>query len=196
MKNQSLYFSILFFFLSFSFSDLMSQTQGMDTTEAKEMFSYLQKLRQKEVDKSDPLLKYVGKNSPLLFWNDTLVKVAEARVLDLVKYNYFDHVDKKGRGVNYYIANAGYYLEPEWTENKKDNFFESLQAGAEDANAVIYDLVIDNGVPSKGHRKHLLGLDDWNVKNVDVGIAYYRKADGDRCDYITYTVIIIARHHW
>lgn len=160
------------------------------------MFNYLQELRQKEVPTDDPLLKYVADDSEVLVWNDTLAAVAEARVEDLVNKNYFDHIDKKGRGVNYYIDAAGYSLEPEWTEQKDYNFFESLEAGKESYKEIIADLIIDKGIPGKGHRKHLLGLDDWNKKNVDVGIAFYRVGDGMKTEYTTYTVIIIARHRW
>lgn len=181
---------------SFKLAESGFLSGDIDRTEAMRMFGYLQELRQMQVAASDPLLKYVKEKKPLLIWNDTLARVAEARAKDLAKHNYFDHVDKKGRGVNYYIAESGYSLETEWTKNKKDNFFESLQAGAADGSAAIYDLIIDSGVPGKGHRKHLLGLDDWNEKNVDVGIAFYRPAPEEECLYTSYTVIIIARHRW
>jgi uncharacterized protein YkwD len=169
---------------------------GLDQKEARLMFDYLQQLRQKDVPSNDPLLKYVPKNAVKLIWNDTLAAVAEARATDLATRNYFDHIDRKGRGVNYYIAEAGYQLEPEWIENKDYNFFESLEAGKETYKEIIADLIIDKGVPSKGHRKHLLGLDDWNSKNTDVGIACFRVGDDMKAEYSTYTVIIIARHQW
>jgi hypothetical protein len=192
-------FFILFLLISmtsFKVADNGFQTSGIDRSEALIMFDYLQELRQMKGPKSDPLSKYVKEKRAILYWNDTLSLVAEARAMDMAKHNYFDHVDKKGRAVNYYIAEAGYPLEKEWTENKKDNFFESIQAGAADGRAAIYDLIIDAGVPGKGHRKHLLGLDDWNEKNVDVGIAFYRCSTEDHSFYASYTVIIIARHHW
>ena len=177
------------------FHGLFAQSE-MDREEAKAMFIYLQELRQGKAGKNDPVQKYAKKNSPMLHWNDTLAAVAEQRAMDLAKNNYFDHVDKKGRGVNYYIAKAGYALEKEWQDRPSNNFFESLQAGKTGHKEVIQDLIIDKGIPSKGHRKHLLGLDDWNEKNVDVGIAHYIPDASMKTDYQSYTVIIIARHHW
>lgn len=187
----------LFFCITLVLSVSNAQVEkGLDKAEAEKMFEYLQDLRQKKVPKSDANLKYVGKKKAMLHWNDTLAKVAEARALDLAKGNYFDHVDKDGYGVNYHIQVAGYNLEPEWTENKEDNFFESLEAGKDDYYSIISDLIIDKGIPSKGHRKHLLGLDDWNEKNNDIGIGMYRVGEDDSSEYSSYTVIIIARHHW
>lgn len=184
---------IIILFSSFQPQELIS---GIDREVAIEMFTYLQALRQKKTDRSDKLNRYVKKKRPLLTWNDTLAKVAEARAIDLAEKNYFDHIDPLGYGVNYYIDRSGYYLEPDWTEKRSDNFFESLQAGRSDAYDIIEDLLIDKGIPSKGHRKHLLGLDDWNEKNSDIGIGFYRVGDGIRSEYATYTVIIIARHRW
>lgn len=187
----------IFFFLCLVINTSRAQdVYGLDKEEALKMFEYLQDLRQKKVPRSDKNLRYVGKNSAVLHWNDTLAKVAEARALDLATGNYFDHIDKKGNGVNFYIQEAGYYLEPEWTEDRSDNYFESLEAGKDDFYSIISDLIIDKGIPSKGHRKHLLGLDDWNKKNTDIGIALYRTGEEDSSEYSSYTVIIIARHYW
>jgi uncharacterized protein YkwD len=193
MKINILFSAISILFLAFS---SQNDKGYLDEQEARLMFDYLQDLRQKKVDRFDPLLKYVDKGSLLLNWNDTLAKVAQARAMDMAVHNYFDHIDRKGYGVNYYIAEAGYELESEWTEKKDYNFFESLEAGKENYKEIISDLIIDQGVPNKGHRKHLLGLDEWNKKNVDVGIAVYRVGSNEKATYSTYTVIIIARHKW
>jgi len=171
---------------------------GIDSVQANEIFTYLQNVRQKNIPHSDPMYKYVkGKdNSPLLIWNNTLAKVAQARVEDLVKNNYFDHVDKSDKAVNYYISEAGYALPENWLEDPSDNYFESLQAGASNGIESVRYLIIDKGIPGHGHRKHLLGQDEWNVKNVDFGAAFYRVPPGIKTDYPTYTVIIIARHKY
>lgn len=194
-RNGLAIISVSIFLFLMSYASVFD-TGRLDREEAMEMFNYLQSLRQKKTAKSDPLNKYVKSKKPLLIWNDTLAKVAEARALDLAEKNYFDHIDKKGYGVNYYIEKAGYSLEKEWLNDRSNNFFESLEAGHENAHDVIETLIIDKGIPSKGHRKHLLGLDDWNEKNHDIGIAFYRVGEDSKADYSTYTVIIIARHNW
>jgi hypothetical protein len=171
---------------------------GVDTSQASEMFIYLQALRQKEVPHYDPMYKYVKEKDdlPLLVWNDTLALVALARARDLARNNYFDHVDKLGKGVNYYISEAGYYLPDNWLKDPANNFFESLQSGAPSGIEAIRYLIIDKGVPNHGHRKHLLGQDEWNVENIDFGAAFYRVPPEIKTDYPTFTVIIIARHKY
>lgn len=194
-------FKVLLIFFVLQQSILFSQENivyGLDTAEAKAIFNYLQKVRQKDIDKSDPMYKYVKNQDklPLLVWNDTLAQVARDKAVYLVDHNYFDHVDMYGRGINYYISKAGYELDENWLNDPKNNYFESLQAGYSSAVGVVRYLIIDKGISGHGHRKHLLGLDDWNIKNVDFGAAFYRVPSYFKTDYSTYTVIIIARHHY
>jgi hypothetical protein len=162
------------------------------------MFIYLQSLRQKKVPHNDPMFKYMkGKDKlPLLVWNDTLAKVARARAEDLAKNNYFGHVDHSGRAVNYYMAEAGYSLPDDWIEDPSSNYFESIQAGADSGIYAVRYLIIDKGIPGLGHRKHLLGQDKWNAKNIDFGAAFFRPPPEWETDYSSYTVIVIARHRY
>ena len=171
---------------------------GLDTAEAKAIFEYLQKVRQKKIDKSDPMNKYIKNQDklPLLIWNDTLAQVARNKAVYLVDHNYFDHVDLLGKGINYYISKAGYALDENWLDDPKNNYFESLQAGYSNGVGVVQYLIIDKDIRGHGHRKHLLGQDDWNFKNVDFGAAFYRVPSYIKVDYSTYTVIIIARHRY
>ena len=182
-------------------SILLSQESfayGIDTAESKAIFDYLQKVRQKNIKKSDPMYKYIRnqKKLPLLVWNDTLAQVARAKVEDLVKHNYFDHVDQWGRGINYYISEAGYTLDSNWLDDPKNNYFESIQAGSPSGVEAVRYLIIDKNIPGYGHRKHLLGQDEWNFANIDFGAAFYRVPTEMDNDFTTYTVIIIAHHHF
>lgn len=191
---QTLILSLSFVFFS-HFSMAQNET-GLDRNQAKKAFKYLQAIRQKTVSKSDKMYKYSKKapNLPVLVWNDTLAKVAEEKALDMANKNYFGHVDKKGRGINYYLDQAGFRLDENWLDDKKNNYFESLQAGAKTGEDAIRYLIIDKGVPGYGHRKHLLGLDDWNKKHTAIGIAYYRLPDDSKSKFYSYTVVIIAHH--
>lgn len=128
-----------------------------------------------------------------LIWNDTLASVAEAKATDMAKRNYFGHVDPDGYGINYYISKAGYTLEREWTAKPGANYFESLMAGSANGEAGIRSLIIDAQDANKGHRKHLLGLGDWNSKSHDIGIGFVRSSGGT---YRTLMCVIIARHKW
>jgi uncharacterized protein YkwD len=129
-----------------------------------------------------------------LKWNDTLARVAEARVYDMAKRDYFDHVNPEGFGINYLINKAGYRLNKEWLEDRSRNSFESIGMGLVGGDKAIKLLIIDEGVPSLGHRKHLLGLTEWNASLVDIGIGYAkRERDGE---WETYICVIIAKHDW
>lgn len=129
-----------------------------------------------------------------LVWNETLAKVAEEKALDMARRQYFAHVNPEGYGINYLIQKAGYKLIPDFVKDKRANTFESIQAGGRDALDVVTDLVIDDGVPSKGHRNHLLGIGQWNASLKDIGIGYVVCNEG--CTYRTYVSIVIAKHDW
>jgi uncharacterized protein YkwD len=178
---------------------LISQTSFYSQNEAvKEAFLYLNKVR------ANPSLysKEVGvslsgiKARHALKWNDTLAKVAQAKAEDLAKNNYFDHVDLKGYGLNYYVSKAGYKLPDGWLDEPSANYVESLAAGSANPKASIIQLLNDNDEPvhdKAGHRVHLLGIDEFFGKGVDVGIGWVHSPNSE---YQTYLVVVIARHNW
>ena len=168
----------------------------IDKEEAQKAFTTLQDIRNypnkyfQQLDFDEDL-----KTSTVqLQWNDTLAKVAEAKAYDMANRNYFGHVDPDGFGINYFIDKAGYKLNPEWTITKSDNYFESLTANITTGEEAIRYLVKDSLTPSLGHRKHLLGLDDWNSTLTDVGIGFVKADTGSI--YQTYICVIIAKHDW
>jgi hypothetical protein len=168
----------------------------IDKKEAYNAFVYLNDIRTNP-DKYRTELK-LSKTLKItktkLNWNDTLAKVAEARATDMAKRNYFAHVDPDGYGVNHYISKAGYKLDPDWTKDKADNSFESIQAGIDDGKSVINNLIAKDAGSNYGHRNHLLGINDWNKSLADIGIGIVH-ADSLSA-YSTYVSIIIAKHHW
>lgn len=167
----------------------------IDKQEAKKAFLLLNKIRTAPADFTGemPFLAEIGKKAALK-WNDTLAAVAEAKALDMATRNYVGHVDADGYGMNYYINKAGYKLKAKWLTTKEANYFESISAGAPNGETAIRALVIDKNVPSLGHRKHLLGLDEWNASMLDIGIGYAR-SDGNSA-YMSYVCVIIAKHDW
>ena len=168
---------------------------SVDKTEAKKAFEYLNQIRAKP----DSFSLAIGINlkgikpASQLKWNDQLAKVAEAKALDMAKRNYFSHLTPEGKGINILINAAGYKLNKEWLKNKSENSFESIQSGAKDGKEVIRLLIIDNYDKELGHRKHLLGINDWNKDLKDIGIGFVRAPDNK---YKTYISIIIAKHDW
>lgn len=188
----SLFILLLFSFSSFRIEDIPQ----VDKEEAKKAFERINQMRADPKAYSKELKISLGNVKPqkALRWNDTLALVAEQRALDMAKRNYFSHVDPSGYAVNYYINKAGYTLNSKWIKNKRENDFESLQAGAASAEEAVKNLIIDQGVSGYGHRKHLLGVGEWNASLVDIGIGFVRA--GDKTKFTTYTCVIIAKHDW
>lgn len=168
---------------------------ALDRAEAKKAFVLLSGIRAKPAGFADemPFLAEIGKK-PLLSWNDTLARVAEAKALDMATRNYVAHVDPDGYGLNHKINEAGYKLNARWLASKELNDFEPVSAGAPNGEQAIRNLVIDKNVSGLGHRRHLLGLDEWSSSLYDVGIGYARP-DGSQ-QYISYVCVIIAKHNW
>ncbi|MGC6433698.1 MAG: CAP domain-containing protein [Crocinitomicaceae bacterium] len=191
MKNVLIIFLTV---LISSFSD--DKNIIVDKEEAYKAFDILNKIRSnpKEYEDIFPFLKRVKVENEKLIWNDTLAKVAEQKAFDMANKNYFSHVDPSGYGINYYINKSGYELNPSWVKDKKANYFESISAEVPDAFSAISAFIIDKEVPSKGHRKHLLGLDEWNSSLKDIGIGFIRRKTGS--EYTTYVCLIIAKHDW
>lgn len=191
--RKILYTPFLLLPLFFAFTLQVNTT--VDEQEAKMAFEALNTAR------SDP--KSYGKTINLnldkitrrhaLTWNDTLAKVAQQKAADMAKKKYFGHVTPDGKGINIMIDAAGYKLPKEWLKNKQDNYFESIVAGVANGEDAIKTLIIDSFDKSLGHRKHLLGTDDWNASLKDVGIGYI-KATG--AEYNSYVVVIIAKRSW
>ena len=168
----------------------------IDKVEAKKAFVLLNDIRAnpEKYYKQFSFLEGLEITNTELSWNDTLAKVAQAKALDMARRNYFDHVNPDGYGLNYFINKSGYKLNQEWLENIEDNYFESAGAGVPNGASAIRGLIIDKGDPLHGHRKHLLGIEDWNASLVDIGIGFARRDSGSR--YKTYVSVIIAKHDW
>jgi uncharacterized protein YkwD len=165
----------------------------LDRRQAKQAFDYLNDIRRdpgahgKEIGAD---LQRITPRPPLL-WNTILVKVAEAKALDMARRDYTAHVTPEGLGINRLIHDAGYQLADSMRHNKRDNFFESLAWGTLSGKEAIQLLVLDKEEPGLGHRKHLLGLDTFHAANRDTGIGYAR-APAARDE--AYVCVIIARH--
>lgn len=171
--------------MQFSFSQTFEE-------EALVAYEYLNKVRENPPKFSKEIGADLSKNKslPALIWNDTLAKVAQLKALDMAKRNYFAHVNPEGKGINIMIHEAGYKLPSGWIEDKKANFFESLNAGTETGIGAIKDLIVDKYDKGKGHRKHLLGMNDFYSNLTHIGIGHV-KVEGSK--YAYYTVVIIAK---
>jgi len=167
----------------------------LKTDEAKAAFEHLNKVRANP----DAYSKEIGANlkkvkkQPALVWNDILAQVAEEKAMDMARNDYMDHKNKKGEGINIMIHRAGYELPESWIDKKSNNYFESIQAGTTSGVMMINDLILDEYDRDLGHRKHLLGMDDWNAGLVDCGIGM---AYNPNSRYRMYSCVIIAKHNY
>jgi uncharacterized protein YkwD len=165
---------------------------ALDRDEARTAIDYLNKVRKEPAKFSKELgidLNNVMARAELSR-NNTLVKVAEEKALDMANRDYFDHLTPEGLGINTQIHEAGYKLPSAWIKDKKQNFFESISAGQKTGIEAIRSLLVDRGDPESLHRKHLLGMTDFYAECTDIGIGFARHATSK---YRTYMSIIIAR---
>ena len=168
----------------------------LDPEAATEAFVFLNKVRAQPESYANELRLYwaLPVTKRPLVWNDTLARVAGRKALDMAERGFFAHVDPDGYGMNYRINEGGYRLIPEFLEDRAGNNFESLAAGLKTGEAAVRNLIIDENVPSKGHRDHLLGIGEWNKSLTDIGIGFARCDSG--CKVRTYICVLIAKHAW
>jgi len=106
-----------------------------------------------------------------LVWDPILAKAATQKAIDMATHNYFSHVDPDGKGMNYYVSQAGYRLPGSWVEDPKKNYIESIAASSEFPDKFIDQLIVDKNVHDKGHRNHLLALTSFYKKATRCGIG-------------------------
>ncbi|RYD97397.1 MAG: CAP domain-containing protein [Sphingobacteriales bacterium] len=190
--------TLLMMLFAFGSSSFQSGKQAMlNKAEAQRAFQYLNEIRTNPAKfrhKFSFLAQHKIRKTELV-WNERLAKVAETKASDMANRNYFSHVDPEGYGINYYIHKGGYKLSKDWLRNKSSNNFESLAYGLQEGETTINTLLTDKGVPGLGHRKHLLGIGDWNSSLTDIGIGFAR-IDRNAGYPETYVCIIIAKHDW
>ncbi|WP_164110027.1 MULTISPECIES: CAP domain-containing protein [Sphingobacterium] len=187
---------ILFLLLISTSSIAQNRTITTDKQQAKEAYLLLNEIRMHPEKYAKQLgISPVGKvKKTKLVWNETLAKAAEFRAYDMAQRNYFDHVTPEGLGPNYYIAKAGYSLNPDWIKKKSANNFESIAANHATATDGIRAFIVGKESPGFMHRKHVLGMDEWNGSLMDIGIGFVHAPTGST--YKTYLCVIIAKHDW
>jgi len=118
-----------------------------------------------------------------------LVDSSRFKAQEMATHNYFGHMSTvDGRYANEVVRSFGYPLPMMWPIPGQASFYtfydgtngvESLSAGygpgtndqTQAINAVI-GLIVDPGVPSLGHRYHLLAIDDYDAIFVEAGAGY------------------------
>ncbi|MBN2474355.1 MAG: hypothetical protein JXB62_07090 [Pirellulales bacterium] len=119
-------------------------------------------------------LSYVTARGPLAV-NDSLFGSSGFHAEEMATYDYFGHQSQvTGDWPNKMARDYGYALPSWWTDN--NNYIESIAAGGFASYALptspLNALIVDAGVPSLGHRNHLLGIDSFNAQNREIGVGY------------------------
>lgn len=182
--------------VAITFQTALSQRISIDRKQATQAYEFLNTVRERPEQFSKELgLTTLNKvNRSPLVWNRILAKVAEQRALDMAKRNYFNHINPDGNGPNILIYKAGYDLNSEWLKDRSANYFESIGANHETAVDGMKSLMRGKRENNYAHRRHLLGMDEWNSSLYDVGIAFVHAGKNSR--YKTYLVVLIAKHDW
>ena len=105
--------------------------------------------------------------------NADLFDSARFHAVEMANNNYFDHQSEvTGDWPNKMARDQGYDLPDHFPNNA--NYIESIAAGNlfGDPADVIKLLIIDEGVPSLGHRNHLLGINSFNEQAREIGVGH------------------------
>ena len=169
-----------------------------ESSEGRAAFDYLSKIRQNPAEYADalkvPSLKSLEPR-PQLTWNSAVAKVAQRKAEDMLKRNYFSHVDPDGNGINIKLKEAGYEMPDSWTNSRELNYFESICYGMNSIKTykeAVDMLIYDGGEDDKnaGHRTHLLGITDFKKNLTDIGVGM--ATDGT----YYYWSFVIAKHNY
>jgi len=93
------------------------------------------------------------------------------RADDMLKRNYFDHVDPDGTGPNSRALQFGYALGRNYKRDKVTNNIESISAGYDKAADILKSLIVDEGIENLGHRKQLLGMQPFHALAREIGVG-------------------------
>ena len=125
-------------------------------------------------------LSYVTPRAPLAL-NVSLSNSSDFKADEMATFNYFNHQSLvTGQWPNLLARNNGYALPytipgsglSSFTLPDNSNQIESLAAGYTTAIETLNALIVDAGTSPPGHRIHLLGIDDFNAGNREIGVGH------------------------
>jgi len=115
-------------------------------------------------------LSYVSSQPPLAV-NNLLYASSGFHSNEMATFNYFGHQSQvTGDWPNKMVRDQGYSLPEWWTSNA--NYVESAAAGTDTAVYTLNTLIVDAGVPSLGHRNHLLSIGSFQQEDREIGIGH------------------------
>lgn len=128
---------------------------------------------------------------PPLAVNDSLLQAAGQRADEMARHDYVAHHSPiTGAWPNQVARTHGYELPSAWPDDQ--NFIESIAAGDwyDQAQLALEALIVDQGLPSAMHRRHLLGADEFYADNREIGVGL---ASEPQSSFGHYWAVQIAR---
>jgi uncharacterized protein YkwD len=120
-------------------------------------------------------LSGVAAAQPLAF-DPRLIEAARGHSQDMNNNRFFGHTSSDGKNAGQRISAAGF----PWT-----SYGESIAAGFATAEATLQALIVDNGIPDLGHRRHLLAIDALFKNQNLVGVGILENGSGPYINYFT-----------
>lgn len=120
-------------------------------------------------------LSGVAASQPLA-WDPRLIAAARGHSQDMNDRNFFDHTNPSGQNPGARITAQGYSFT---------SWGESIAAGFANTGEALKALIIDDGIPDLGHRKHLLAIDSIFKNQSQVGIGVVLGGSGYYSNYYT-----------
>jgi hypothetical protein len=108
---------------------------------------------------------------PALAVSKELTASSRFRADDMLKRNYFDHLDPDGTGPNAHALKFGYALGRNYKRDKTTNNIESISAGYDKAADILKSLIVDEGIENLGHRKQLLAMQPFHALAREIGVG-------------------------
>ena len=96
-----------------------------------------------------------------------LVKVAQAKAQDMLKRDYYSHVDPDGHGANWLVQQAGYRLPDAYGTGLTTNYIESITK-----NNPIAANAFSAFMGSPNHRRHIMGETDHFRAQTNFGVGF------------------------
>lgn len=116
--------------------------------------------------------------APPLAFNSLLIQAAKLHSEDMNRRNFLEHRNPDGEDAGQRMHRAGFDWQT-WGESIAGGY------GYSTVEAALRGLIIDNGVPGEGHRRHLLAIDEFYRSQNQVGIGIVQNGSGEWRNYYT-----------
>jgi uncharacterized protein YkwD len=138
----------------------------------------------KERDFFNLMTNDVSQQRETLVLSSVLSNVSRAHSCDMIKRNFFEHINPDGVGSNFRVLTAGIELPEYYSRAVDANNIESIAAGYDTPEKAYMGLKT-----SPRHRNHVLGIGDFYSQQIIIGIGICYSQKSKYGHYYTITTI-------